>query len=103
MLELGAVKRLTSVDAPIPAKRPLAENRLLDRAAARGVAIVAGTQLANLAMWRQRATAQRPQRKKEAPLGGFLHVGETGLEPATSAMSKQCSNQLSYPPGMRSL
>jgi hypothetical protein len=25
-------------------------------------------------------------------------VGETGLEPATSAMSKQCSNQLSYPP-----
>src|SRR5258706_15837326 len=28
---------------------------------------------------------------------GFC-VGETGLEPATSAMSKQCSNQLSYPP-----
>ena len=28
-----------------------------------------------------------------------LLVGETGLEPATSAMSKQCSNQLSYPPG----
>ena len=26
-------------------------------------------------------------------------MGETGLEPATSAMSKQCSNQLSYPPG----
>ena len=27
-----------------------------------------------------------------------MSVGETGLEPATSAMSKQCSNQLSYPP-----
>ena len=25
-------------------------------------------------------------------------VGEIGLEPTTSAMSKQCSNQLSYPP-----
>jgi hypothetical protein len=28
----------------------------------------------------------------------LLQVGETGLEPATSAMSTQCSNQLSYPP-----
>jgi hypothetical protein len=27
-----------------------------------------------------------------------IQVGETGLEPATSAMSTQCSNQLSYPP-----
>jgi hypothetical protein len=25
-------------------------------------------------------------------------VGGIGLEPTTSAMSKQCSNQLSYPP-----
>ena len=25
-------------------------------------------------------------------------MGEIGLEPTTSAMSKQCSNQLSYPP-----
>ena len=25
-------------------------------------------------------------------------VGETGLEPATFAMSTRCSNQLSYPP-----
>lgn len=28
----------------------------------------------------------------------FGPVGEIGLEPTTSAMSKQCSNQLSYPP-----
>jgi hypothetical protein len=43
----------------------------------------------------------RPQEpvKREAPKGASLSVGETGLEPATSAMSKQCSNQLSYPPG----
>ena len=34
---------------------------------------------------------------KKVPSQG-LFVGETGLEPATSAMSKQCSNQLSYPP-----
>jgi hypothetical protein len=35
--------------------------------------------------------------KKKAPRWGFP-VGETGLEPATFAMSTQCSNQLSYPP-----
>ena len=35
--------------------------------------------------------------KEKSPNQG-LFVGETGLEPATSAMSKQCSNQLSYPP-----
>ena len=28
----------------------------------------------------------------------LICVGEIGLEPTTSAMSKQCSNQLSYPP-----
>jgi hypothetical protein len=27
-----------------------------------------------------------------------MTVGGIGLEPTTSAMSKQCSNQLSYPP-----
>ena len=42
-------------------------------------------------------------RKKDAPCGASCPVGETGLEPATSAMSKQCSNQLSYPPGRHSL
>jgi hypothetical protein len=31
-------------------------------------------------------------------LSSFVRVGGTGLEPATSAMSTQCSNQLSYPP-----
>jgi hypothetical protein len=31
--------------------------------------------------------------------GGLSSVGGIGLEPTTSAMSKQCSNQLSYPPG----
>src|SRR5512141_2288278 len=36
--------------------------------------------------------------KKPRAMGPFV-VGETGLEPATSAMSTQCSNQLSYPPG----
>ncbi len=30
-------------------------------------------------------------------------VGGIGLEPTTFAMSKQCSNQLSYPPGCRIL
>ncbi len=35
---------------------------------------------------------------KEPDRGLLFLVGETGLEPATSAMSKQCSNQLSYPP-----
>jgi hypothetical protein len=40
---------------------------------------------------------------QEAPFGASLDVGETGLEPATSAMSKQCSNQLSYPPGHRGI
>jgi hypothetical protein len=35
--------------------------------------------------------------KSKKPRKAFC-VGETGLEPATSAMSTQCSNQLSYPP-----
>jgi hypothetical protein len=38
------------------------------------------------------------QKNQEPSQRGFRTVGETGLEPATSAMSKQCSNQLSYPP-----
>jgi len=36
--------------------------------------------------------------KKKSPGKGLLAVGETGLEPATFAMSTRCSNQLSYPP-----
>ena len=37
-------------------------------------------------------------KQHEAPQLGLLLVGGIGLEPTTSAMSKQCSNQLSYPP-----
>ena len=40
----------------------------------------------------------RRKKTKEAPISGLLSVGGIGLEPTTSAMSKQCSNQLSYPP-----
>jgi hypothetical protein len=36
-------------------------------------------------------------------LGVSICVGGIGLEPTTSAMSKQCSNQLSYPPRRREL
>ena len=43
---------------------------------------------------------KRPGKEmKKAPISGLLSVGGIGLEPTTSAMSKQCSNQLSYPPG----
>ncbi len=48
----------------------------------------------------------RPARRVLVPVKAFLYswsltgdpVGGIGLEPTTSAMSKQCSNQLSYPP-----
>ena len=52
------------------------------------------------AIARQRCEWEWRPCNKKAPTRGF-RVGETGLEPATSAMSTQCSNQLSYPPGSR--